>query len=31
LLEGLHLSGSTTGERKNIERHNDVALATILA
>ncbi len=30
LLEGLHLRSSTTGERKDVERQNDVALATIL-
>src|SRR5208283_2492302 len=31
LLEGLHLRGSATGEGKNIERHHDVALISILA
>jgi hypothetical protein len=31
LLEGLHLSGSTTGESKDVESDYDITLAAVLA
>jgi hypothetical protein len=31
LLEGLHLRGSTTGKGKNVESHDNIALAPVLA